>query len=86
MIYVQLITSPHLGKVLADDKTVESCEIREKDFLVLMVSKVIKCRSSGIWGLIETIIPAKSHAGCFLQYRARAASSARPTNPTGSTD
>ncbi|KAF9793410.1 UV excision repair protein Rad23 [Thelephora terrestris] len=27
------------GKVLPDEKTVESCEIREKDFLVLMVSK-----------------------------------------------
>ncbi|KAJ6586848.1 hypothetical protein DFH09DRAFT_236068 [Mycena vulgaris] len=27
------------GKVLADDKTVESCGIKEKDFLVLMVSK-----------------------------------------------
>jgi UV excision repair protein RAD23 len=27
------------GKVLTDDKTVESCEIKEKDFLVLMVSK-----------------------------------------------
>jgi hypothetical protein len=28
------------GKVLSDDKTIESCEIKEKDFLVLMVSKV----------------------------------------------
>lgn len=28
------------GKVLGDDKTVESCQIKEKDFLVLMVSKV----------------------------------------------
>ncbi|EIM82826.1 UV excision repair protein Rad23 [Stereum hirsutum FP-91666 SS1] len=27
------------GKVLPDDKTVESCNIKEKDFLVLMVSK-----------------------------------------------
>ncbi|KIL00716.1 hypothetical protein PAXRUDRAFT_798793 [Paxillus rubicundulus Ve08.2h10] len=27
------------GKVLPDNKTVESCEIKEKDFLVLMVSK-----------------------------------------------
>ncbi|KAL0575595.1 UV excision repair protein rad23 [Marasmius crinis-equi] len=27
------------GKILADDKTVESCGIKEKDFLVLMVSK-----------------------------------------------
>ncbi|OJA08675.1 hypothetical protein AZE42_01182 [Rhizopogon vesiculosus] len=27
------------GKVLSDDKTVASCEIKEKDFLVLMVSK-----------------------------------------------
>lgn len=28
------------GKILNDSKTVESCEIKEKDFLVLMVSKV----------------------------------------------
>lgn len=27
------------GKVLPDDKTIDACEIREKDFLVLMVSK-----------------------------------------------
>ena len=30
----------HVGKVLDNDKTVQSCEIKEKDFLVLMVSKV----------------------------------------------
>lgn len=29
-----------IGKVLSDDKTIQSCEIKEKDFLVLMVSKV----------------------------------------------
>jgi hypothetical protein len=28
------------GKILADDKTVEDCKIKEKDFLVVMVSKV----------------------------------------------
>lgn len=28
------------GKILPDTKTVEACEIKEKDFLVLMVSKV----------------------------------------------
>lgn len=28
------------GKVLPDSKTVESCAIKEKDFLVLMVAKV----------------------------------------------
>lgn len=28
------------GKVLPDSKSIESCEIKEKDFLVLMVSKV----------------------------------------------
>jgi UV excision repair protein RAD23 len=27
------------GKVLPDDRTIEACEIREKDFLVLMISK-----------------------------------------------
>jgi UV excision repair protein RAD23 len=31
---------PIPGKVLPDEKSVEACEIREKDFLVLMVSKV----------------------------------------------
>ena len=29
-----------LGKILTDDKTIDSCGIKEKDFLVLMVSKV----------------------------------------------
>ena len=29
------------GKILSDDKTIESCGIKEKDFLVLMVSKVL---------------------------------------------
>ena len=28
------------GKILPDTKSVEACEIKEKDFLVLMVSKV----------------------------------------------
>ena len=27
------------GKVLNDEKSIESCQIKEKDFLVLMVSK-----------------------------------------------
>ncbi|RXW13225.1 hypothetical protein EST38_g12630, partial [Candolleomyces aberdarensis] len=27
------------GKILADDKVIETCGIKEKDFLVLMVSK-----------------------------------------------
>jgi UV excision repair protein RAD23 len=30
----------YAGKILPDDKTIESCGIKEKDFLVLMVSKV----------------------------------------------
>ena len=30
-----------LGKILTDDKSIDSCGIKEKDFLVLMVSKVI---------------------------------------------
>ncbi|KAG6868103.1 hypothetical protein C0993_007513 [Termitomyces sp. T159_Od127] len=32
-------TEPPSGKVLADDKTIGSCGFKEKDFLVLMVSK-----------------------------------------------
>ena len=28
------------GKILSDDKTIGDCQIKEKDFLVLMVSKV----------------------------------------------
>lgn len=30
----------YAGKILSDEKTVEECNIKEKDFLVLMVSKV----------------------------------------------
>jgi UV excision repair protein RAD23 len=33
----------HTGKILADDKTVESCDFKEKDFIVLMTSKVSSC-------------------------------------------
>lgn len=32
------------GKILSDDKVVGECNIKEKDFLVLMVSKVRCCR------------------------------------------
>jgi len=28
------------GKILSDDKTIESCGVKEKDFFVLMVAKV----------------------------------------------
>jgi hypothetical protein len=35
-----VLSSITKGKVLSDDKTIQSCEIKEKDFLVLMVSKV----------------------------------------------
>ena len=48
LISIQSLTSPHLGKVLPDDKTVDACEIREKDFLVLMVSKVTQSTLSGV--------------------------------------
>lgn len=37
---VTALTAIFLGKVLPDAKTIESCEIKEKDFLVLMVAKV----------------------------------------------
>lgn len=30
---------PFLGKILPDDKTIESCGVKEKDFFVLMVAK-----------------------------------------------
>ena len=66
-IHVQSLTLPCLGKVLPDVKTIEACEIREKDFLVLMVSKVILPAFSGAWRLIENNSVAKSHASCFHQ-------------------
>lgn len=37
--FIHLSIAPS-GKILTDDKTIESCGIKEKDFLVLMVSKV----------------------------------------------
>lgn len=41
MIYVDAMADlSHPGKVLVDEKTVGECNIKEKDFLVLMVSKV----------------------------------------------
>ena len=64
-IHVQRLTSPHLGKVLPDDKTVEACEIREKDFLVLMVSKVIHSTLSSTQGFMGIKFVAKSHTSCF---------------------
>lgn len=39
--YLSIISTCILGKILTDDKTIDSCGIKEKDFLVLMVSKVI---------------------------------------------
>ena len=39
--YLAVIFTCILGKILTDDKTIDSCGIKEKDFLVLMVSKVI---------------------------------------------
>ena len=41
MSHIDTVADPsHLGKVLVDEKTVGECNIKEKDFLVLMVSKV----------------------------------------------
>jgi len=38
--YINAVADPgHPGKVLVDEKTVGECNIKEKDFLVLMVSK-----------------------------------------------
>jgi len=85
LIHVQSFTSPRLGKVLPDDKTIEACEIREKDFLVLMVSKVIQPTLSDTWRFIEVKPAAKSHTNSFHQrYHTSAASSTRPTGPVSS--
>jgi UV excision repair protein RAD23 len=46
-----LIFTCILGKILTDDKTIDSCGIKEKDFLVLMVSKVISDISASIMSL-----------------------------------
>jgi hypothetical protein len=83
LIHFQPLTSPRLGKVLPDDKTVEACEIREKDFLVLMVSKVIQSALFGTQRFIEIDAAAKSHTSCFHQRDHTCAVS--PTRPASST-
>ncbi|KAH9985798.1 hypothetical protein BJV74DRAFT_775476 [Russula compacta] len=50
------------GKVLSDDKTVESCQIKEKDFLVLMVSKVCFTLPYSSEPTTETAAPAPAAA------------------------
>jgi len=85
-IRVQKLTSPHLGKVLPDDKTVDACEIREKDFLVLMVSKVIQSALSSTQELIGIKFAAKSYTSCFHQrYHSCATNPTSSTNPASST-
>jgi len=85
-IHVPRLTSLHLGKVLPDDKTVEACEIREKDFLVLMVSKVIQSTLYSFQEFIRVNFAAKSHTGCFHQRHRSCATSPTPsTGPTGPT-
>ena len=49
-----MANSSHSGKVLGDEKTVGECNIKEKDFLVLMVSKV--CPQDSIMVLSYSIM------------------------------
>jgi hypothetical protein len=46
-----------IGKILQDDKTVESYNIQEKDFLVCLPAKVRKERSSSAWENSEGVVP-----------------------------
>lgn len=78
---IRLLTLSRLGKVLLDDKTIEACEIREKDFLVLMVSKVIQFTPFGVRKFIGINSTAKNHTSCFHQ-RGHACATAA----TGTTD
>ncbi|OSD07097.1 UV excision repair protein Rad23 [Trametes coccinea BRFM310] len=50
------------GKVLPDSKSVESCEIKEKDFLVLMVSKPKPTPASAAAAASTSATPAASTA------------------------
>jgi len=37
----------HAGKVLKDDQILSDCGVKEKDFLVVMVTKVGDCQMTG---------------------------------------
>ncbi|KAF8622362.1 hypothetical protein AX15_007092 [Amanita polypyramis BW_CC] len=52
--HIELQKIIYSGKILADDKTIESCGIKEKDFLVLMVNKPKSAKPSTINANIST--------------------------------
>ncbi|KAF7315372.1 UV excision repair protein RAD23 [Mycena indigotica] len=70
------------GKVLPDDKTVESCGIKEKDFLVLMVSKVCIVPFSILRKKLMDIAQTHSHATETAPTPAAAPAPAPATAPT----
>ncbi|KAI0705080.1 hypothetical protein C8T65DRAFT_653147 [Cerioporus squamosus] len=74
------------GKVLPDSKTVESCEIKEKDFLVLMVSKpkpspATPAASSSATPAATTAPPAAPAAAAETPAAAPAAAPQPPNAP-----
>jgi UV excision repair protein RAD23 len=70
------------GKVLADDKTVESCAIKEKDFLVLTVTKVcIICPSTLGLGLMLSCTMKPKQATRSAAPAASTSTAAAPATP-----
>lgn len=69
------------GKVLSDDKTIASCEIKEKDFLVLMVSKLKPNFSASTAGPAATPVAVTSSASTPPAAVASPASAPTPAAP-----
>ncbi|KAI6002735.1 hypothetical protein EDD15DRAFT_2224165 [Pisolithus albus] len=69
------------GKVLSDDKTIASCEIKEKDFLVLMVSKLKPNFSASAAGPATTPVAATTSASTPPAAVASPASAPTPAAP-----